>query len=364
MCKKKLMTAILVTTMVMGSTLTAFAADAGGDTTSKSGGTSGSGTSEGHLEKVVESMILPVVPADSSPFAYTMDPERLIQETSGKKYPEGSVFPAADSDTGVYFQTADKTYANTSNTLKAVNDGSCDVTLTVKVKTTASAGGKDITLATSSTPAATGTPELYLGLAVGKGTPSVVSGTEATITKTIAGTPGNFEVTVDENNKYVYQQKADATTWKAIDISMTGAVSKLAIPEGTTAPTVDVTWAYAKAADGATVDASDQVEYTSKPAATAPSIAVTEYDYDRTTTFDIVTDFGTGESAAESIKSVKTGATATEFTADVTDACTIDGNTITFPAGKFPAASVGTVRYVQVTFDNDVSVVLEMTLTK
>lgn len=261
-------------------------------------------------------------------------------------------------------QTADKTYANTSNTLKAVNDGSCDVTLTVKVKTTASAGGKDITLATSSTPAATGTPELYLGLAVGKGTPSVVSGTEATITKTIAGTPGNFEVTVDEDNKYVYQQKADATTWKAIDISMTGAVSKLAIPEGTTAPTVDVTWAYAKAADGATVDASDQVEYTSKPAATAPSIAVTEYDYDRTTTFDIVTDFGTGESAAESIKSVKTGATATEFTADVTDACTIDGNTITFPAGKFPAASVGTVRYVQVTFDNDVSVVLEMTLTK
>ena len=52
MCKKKLMTAILVTTMVMGSTLTAFAADAGGDAASKSGGTSGSGTSEGHLEKV------------------------------------------------------------------------------------------------------------------------------------------------------------------------------------------------------------------------------------------------------------------------------------------------------------------------
>ncbi len=363
MCKKKLMTAILVTTMVMGSTLTAFAADAGGDAASKSGGTSGSGTSEGHLEKVVESMILPVVPADSSPFAYTMDPERLIQETSGKKYPEGSVFPAADSDTGVYFQTADKTYANTSNTLKAINDGSCDVTLTVKVKTTASAGGKDITLAASSTPAATGTPELYLGLAVGKGTPSVVSGTEATITKTIAGTPGNFEVTVDENNKYVYQKKADATTWKAIDISMTGAVSKLAIPEGTTAPTVDVTWAYAKAADGATVDASDQVEYKDVPDV-APSIEVKQYNYDRTTTFDIVTDFGSGDSAATSITSVKSGSSETEVNDDQTSACTINGNTITFPAGKFPAPAVGTKKYIKVTFDNDVSVVVELTITK
>lgn len=354
MCKKKLMTAILVTTMVMGSTLTAFAADAGGDTTSKSGGTSGSGTSEGHLEKVVESMILPVVPADSSPFAYTMDPERLIQETSGKKYPEGSVFPAADSDTGVYFQTADKTYANTSNTLKAVNDGSCDVTLTVKVKTTASAGGKDITLAASSTPAATGTPELYLGLAVGKGTPSVVSGTEATITKTIAGTPGNFEVTVDENNKYVYQQKADATTWKAIDISMTGAVSKLAIPEGTTAPTVDVTWAYAKAADGATVDASDQVEYTSKPADAAPEISSIT-DFTKTSPENVVISFtlGSGADAVEADGATlaygasKTAANVAKYSVDMgTKTITIDKS-----AGFMTGATADVPVYVTLTKD-------------
>lgn len=359
MCKKKLMTAILVTTMVMGSTLTAFAAD-----TDKSGGTSGSGTSEGHLEKVVESMILPTVPADSSPFAYTMDPERLIQETSGKKYPEGSVFPEKDSDTGVYFQTGDKTYANKSNKLQAINDGSCDVTLTVKVKATASAGGKDITLATSSTPAATGTPELYLGLAVGKATPSVVSATEATITKTIAGTPGNFEVTVDENKDYVYQKKSDATTWKAIDISMEGSVSKLAIPDGTTAPTVDVTWEYAKAADGATVDTSDQVEYTEAPADRAPSIAVTAYDYDRTATFDIVTDFGAGDLAATSIKSVKIGADGTTFATDLTSSCVISGNKITFPSGKLGTAAVGDKKYVQVTFDDDTAVVLTLTVAK
>lgn len=357
MCKKKMMTAILVTTMVAGSTLTAFAADA------TSGGTSGSGTSEGHVNQEVVSMILPTVSTGSSPFAYTMDPERLIQETSGKKYPEGSVFPAKDSDTGVYFQTDDKTYANESNTLQAINNGSCDVTLTVKVKATATAGGKDIALATSSAVATTGTPDLYLGLKVGKGNATVVSASEQSVPKTIAGTPGNFEITLDENNDYVYKEKADATTWKAIDINLEGAVSEIAIADDTTAPTVDVTWEYAKAADDATVSESDQVDYTVAPTNADPSIAITEYNYDRTAPLEIVTDFGKGDKKATGIKSVKTGGTTTSFGADVTAACTINGNTITFPAGNFSAAPKDSIRYLQVTFDNDIAVVLTLTLT-
>ena len=137
------------------------------------------------------------------------------------------------------------------------------MTLTVKVKATASASGKDITLAASATPSESATAaELYLGLNVGK-TVQAVSGTEQTVTKTVAGTAGNFETVYNSaDSKYVYQEKADATTWKAINISMTGAVSKKAIAADTTAPTVDVTWSYAKAADSATVDSADQVEYT------------------------------------------------------------------------------------------------------
>lgn len=302
MCKKKLMTAILVTTMVMGSTLTAFAADAGGDAASKSGGTSGSGTSEGHVDKEVESMILPTVPADNatSPFKYTMDPERLIQETSGGKYEEGTTFPEKDGDTGVYFLTGDKTYANTSKTLQAINNGSCDVTLTVKAKATQVSADTDIKLATTATPAATGTPDLYLGLAVGKDTPTVLSGTDQTITKTIAGSPTNFEITLDENNKYAYKEKADATTWKAIDISLTGAVSKLPIADNTTAPTVDVTWSYAKAADGVAVNTSDQVDYTTTPAAADPEISSVT-DFTKASPEDVVISFtlGSGEKAVE-----------------------------------------------------------------
>lgn len=252
---KKGMAVALTATMVLGSTLTAFAADPAG-----TGNTTGTGTSEGHVDQEVLNMILPTVENGATPFAYIMDPERLIQGTDGGKYAEGTVFPAAADDTGVYFLTAENTYSNTSNTLQAINKSSCDVTLTVDVETTA--GTKDIAFATSATPSAT-TAELYLGLKVGN-TTETVGASKKTVTKTVAGSPSNFEIAV-KNNAYVYQEKADATTWKAMNISMTGAVSKKDIASDTTAPTVKVTWSYDKAADGATAD-TDAVEYTSTPA--------------------------------------------------------------------------------------------------
>ena len=251
---KKGIAVALTATMALGGTFTAYAAD-----TATTGSTSGSGTSEGHVEQEVLNMVLPTVDSGSTPFAYIMDPERLIQGTDGNKYAEGTVFPAKDGDTGVYFLTAANTYANTSNTLQAINKSSCDVTLTVDVETTA--GTKDITLATSSTPSETAA-ELYLGLKVGNDTETVAS-TKKTVTKTVAGSPTNFEIAV-KNGAYVYQEKADATTWKAMNISMTGAVSKKEIASDTTAPTVNVTWSYAKAADGATA-ATDAVDYVAGP---------------------------------------------------------------------------------------------------
>ena len=251
---KKGIAVALTATMALGGTFTAYAAD-----TATTGSTSGSGTSEGHVEQEVLNMVLPTVDSGSTPFAYIMDPERLIQGTDGNKYAEGTVFPAKDGDTGVYFLTAANTYANTSNTLQAINKSSCDVTLTVDVETTA--GTKDITLATSSTPSETAA-ELYLGLKVGNDTTTVKSD-KKTVTKTVAGSPTNFEIAV-KNGAYVYQEKADATTWKAMNISMTGAVSKKEIASDTTAPTVNVTWSYAKAADGATA-ATDAVDYVAGP---------------------------------------------------------------------------------------------------
>lgn len=266
MCKsKKFMAIALVATMVFGSSITAFADDPATPTTT--GSTNGAGESEGHLEKEVLNVVLPTVLEGSTPFNYTMDPERLIRETEGAKYAEGTSFPEAEGDTGVYFQTAEKTYANKSNVLQAINKSSCDVKLSVKVNATQKSE-KDIALATSSTVATEGTPNLYLGLVVGS-TKTTVKAEEQTVEKIIAGVPGNFETTVVTNDSgvksYAYKEKADASTWKAMNISMEGEVSNLAIAADATAPTVNVTWSYEKATTGTA--AEDAVDYSTAPAA-------------------------------------------------------------------------------------------------
>ena len=85
---KKMMALALAASMVLGSSTVAFAAD--GDPTP--GGTvnvSGSGSVEGHVNKEVLNVVLPTVPSGTpSAFAYTMDPERLIQGTDAAKYAE------------------------------------------------------------------------------------------------------------------------------------------------------------------------------------------------------------------------------------------------------------------------------------
>lgn len=265
---KKLMAVALAATMVMGSSLVAFA-----DDPTNSGSISGSGTNEGHVKKEVLNMILPTVQSGSNPFGYTMDPERLVQETDAKKYGEDFIFPEKDKDTGVYFLVGDKEYANESNALQAINKSSCAVTLTVKPKLTASAGGKDIDIATAKPSGKATKAELYLALKIGNDE-EILSATEKTLTKTIAGVEENFEVDY-KNNVYVYQEKeTKAKPWKAMNISLTGVVSNYDVEADTTAPTVDVTWSFAKAADGAQ-EATDVVEYSETPAQSSVPATVT-----------------------------------------------------------------------------------------
>ncbi len=281
---KKLMAVALAATMVMGTSIVPFAAD----DTNNTGSITGSGTNEGHVNKEVLNMILPTVEVGSTPFAYTMDPERLIQETDAKKYDEDFVFPAKDQDTGVYFLVGEKEYANESNSLQAINKSSCAVTLSVKAKATASAGGKDIDLATAKPGESPTKAELYLALKVGDDT-TVLSASEETVTKTIAGVIDNFEVDY-KNNAYVYQEKeTKAKPWKAMNISMTGAVSKFAVEDGTTAPTIEVTWSYAKAADGAS-EATDVVDYSETPATSSAAAIVVPADGNATAAVTIGTD--------------------------------------------------------------------------
>ncbi len=279
---KKMAAWALAATMMLSSSMAVFA---GSDVTLPTTGTGtvqGSGTSEGHVNKEVLNVLLPTVDASKpSAFAYTMDPERLIQGTDAAKYEEGVTFPAKDTDTGVYFLTAPNTYANTSNIYQVVNKSSCDITLTVDVQAAASAGGTDIALASAIGDITTATvPTLYLGLKVGN-TDQVISNTKATVTKTIAGSSSNFEIGVntkdDGTKEYTYREKSDAKIWKAMNISMTGSVNKLDIAANTTAPAVDVTWSWEKAADNASVD-TDTVDYNATPATSSVPENVTVPD--------------------------------------------------------------------------------------
>lgn len=252
--RKKAIAIALAATMTMGSSLTAFAAETG------SGTTSGKGENEGHVEKEVINVVLPVVPETTgSPFEYIADPERLIQSTAGARY-EDFTFPEADGDTGVYFLVGEKEYANTSTTLQVINKSSCDVTITVTAKATA-ASDKDLKLSTTNTVSGgDADAPLFLNLKVGQ-TDQAISTSEAAVVKTIEGNEDNFEVKYTGSG-YEYVPKATAYSWKALNISLSGAVSENAvITNDTTVPTVDVTWAFAKAADDAVADTTEQVVY-------------------------------------------------------------------------------------------------------
>ena len=314
---KRAMAIALTATMVLGSSLTAFAEE------TNTGNSTGAGTSEGHVDKKATNVVLPTIAEGSTPFAYTMDPERLIVATSHAKYGDAVEFPAAASDTGVYFNNGKKggdgsdkdniVYANTSAAQKVTNKSSHSIDLTVKAE--AVAGNNDIPLVASSAIEDAEEASLYLGLKVGSETAIAVDEeTAATKTVSIAGTDGNFDIFVTADGKgYEYraltlaeykaldgnesktQDDYDAT-WKTSTFQLEGAVtSDKAITSTTTAPSVKVTWSW--------VDPS---------ANAAPSIATTTYNNVNLGSADgedlnISVNLGLGDLAATGIASVKRG---------------------------------------------------------
>ena len=351
---KKILAAALAATMVFGSSISAFA-----DGPLGTGNTSGAGASEGHVKKELINVILPTIPNGSTPFAYTMDPERLIQETAAAKYAEGTVFPDKETDKGVYFLTAENTYANTSNTLQELKQSSCAITLTVDVIAENVEDKTNIALdSQANVAAATGTPKLYLGLAVGSDK-QAVSTTKATVTKNIAGVPENFKIAVDDSDAYVYQEKEDATTWKAMNISMEGEVTKLALPDDdeVVAPTVKVTWSYDKAADDATLS-EDVVDFSDTPAEAAPSIAVTSYNLVADTALNINVNLGAGDLAATSVVGLKNGTQTIPA-----DAWSYSNGVLTITAARVNVlVNAGVTRDYTVVFDDAAKTAINVTL--
>lgn len=105
---KKYLAIALAATMAMSGSISVFADD-------NAGSSVGAGSSEGHVDKHVTNVVLPTIPEGTTPFAYTVDLERLLEETDGKKYGQGVVTLPSSNDTGVYFLTAG-TYGYTQDT--------------------------------------------------------------------------------------------------------------------------------------------------------------------------------------------------------------------------------------------------------
>lgn len=265
----KVIAIALAATMVIGSSVTAFADDTEPVTT---GDSTGDGTSEGHVEQKKINVVLPTIASGSTPFAYTMDPEGLIKATSAEKYGSTVEFPAASGDTQVYFNNGLKggngedknntVYANSSVKQTVTNKSSHAISLTVKAEVT-SPEATDIPLVGADDIATATAASLYLGLVVDSEDPvAIASDAAATQTVTVNGTAANFKVAYNStDSKYEYRAltlnewkasaaaNADKTqddydaTWAKSEFQLEGAVTTTkTITDTTTAPSIKVTW--------------------------------------------------------------------------------------------------------------------------
>lgn len=231
---KKILAAGLAVSMVMGSSVVAFAAE-------------GSGSGSGSLDVVEKSDVFDVVlPTDSgTTFDYILDPTGVIKATEAEKY-GGATF--ADGAT-VFFANAattegdPATYSATSDAIKAVNKSTMDVDITVKASVAEVSG---ITMASSGTFDADDTSAgLYLALKDSdtNNSDTAVTADGVELTSTIAALDGAYE-TKYVDGKYVKQLKTDATGFEEYSFQLTGTCNPKGEWAGLTEepPLVSVVW--------------------------------------------------------------------------------------------------------------------------
>lgn len=244
--KKRLLALTLAATMVMGSSVTAFA-DEGSQT--------GTGDIEGIVNTDVFSVVLPT--ATDATYKFILDPQGLIEATNSAAY-SGATF----TGNNLYFNSAADTYGDTSAVLTAVNKSSFGVDINLKATLT---GYDGLTVASSASDATSETddPAIYLAIKKEAGTvahdaatPSIELTNSAT-SEAIAVSDGvaaaNVTMTLaapaaDENSKpaYVYSYADDEysyelnSAWEGnfngVAFALTGAINTY---DPTSASTVD-----------------------------------------------------------------------------------------------------------------------------
>lgn len=220
----------LAMTMVVGSSVTAFATDTNQDVTAKVDTAKeviGTG-SEVYIDKNIMKVTMPTDAAIATFFDYKLDPQGLIAES--KSFAGTAITGTA---TGIVFlnqANGKATISNTSDTFKITNKSSIPVDLGVEVKLEAAATTPmDITLAsTTSDFSATGddVKAFYLGLKATNDIERPLSGTAIKPNAILLSGASQYATTWDTStNKYVYAAK-DNAKFSDFTFNLTGSINK------------------------------------------------------------------------------------------------------------------------------------------
>lgn len=238
---KNLLTVVLTTSMVVGSTVTAFAVD---------GVSEGAGSYEGgEMKYPTLSVTLPTIPDGT--YNYIADPNGLIEATSNEKY-SGATFTGT---AGIFFQTEANKYTNKSAAQTVTNENAVDIDVTVKLEE--KTPGSDIIKysATDTFEAADKENKLYLAVTDGAETTpafsALSSAAAATLTTKVAGKKDNYEPSYTSQTGYVYKLKDGTLTWNSCSYNLVGALNTGAEwGDSVDFPAIKVTWTYAEHKDG------------------------------------------------------------------------------------------------------------------
>ena len=366
---KKLIACVLAATLVLGSTTVVFGAD---KQTSTEVNLGGGGNFEGTVDREIFNVSVPTQSvASSTAFDFILDPEGLIQITSGDKY-ENVEFATHGS---MYFLVSTTKYDVNSQVLTAKNKSSVNVNITLQASVTVPPSNSAVTFATDSAWTESDKAlEIYLAVAEVSGD-AIIAGSEVAIAN---GSDNKYaaEVTASLYAFDAYEVVYNATTAKyeyVIDedkvatadtysFCLTGACNTHAdwsSYDENANPEISVVWKVEMVGS----EGGSEGGNTASP---TPLIARTEYTSAKAN-LSVALQLGTGDTAATGISSIKTGNSATTFgTTNYLSQCTLnsDKTTLTLPLGTFfSGAKDGDVRYVQVVFNDKAKTTVVLKIT-
>lgn len=361
--------AFAMVAVMMANPVSVLAAETTEETTSPAiGSADASGDVEGFVDTTIFKVVLPTS-ADGT-FDFIMDPQGLIDATSGEAY-TGATF---EDNATVFFNTASANasgdYKSTSNYIEVLNRGTVAVNVSVEATVT---GLNNITMASSDSAFTSGdaaVPELYLafiasgdctsGGAAANTTPILTTGsgttakTTATIEATMPAASADFYEFNYASGNYTFDLKADkasgdATIFPDYSFALTGACNSEA--DWTDAkndiPDVQVIWTLEDA----------------EAASPTPSVPTTA-TFTKGTVCNIPVNLGSDDTAATRATVTTSTSLSGTYAANAKVTYDATSNSIVINSTAWASStSAGDTVYLKVKFDDSAATVAYIAVT-